>query len=147
MGSERTHTAAFKSFGVSPTNTGWSWSGRNEQTNTVVHTLWEESFREKGNTLIYERTHSQKDSRGRQRPAYNELTQNMNYALQHCGGVFKVIVARDTRRAFREWWPAPQLRMKIRTFNASTGLLIADAVAPTGASLSDIRPPTGSLHE
>lgn len=146
MRNKWTHTAAFELFGVKPKNTGWSWSGRNEQTNTVVHTLWEESFKEGGNTLLYERTHARVNSIGRRHPAYNELIENMNYARQHCGGEFKVIVARaeDKRvspRAIKECWPVAQLRMKIRTFDASTGLLVAEA---PGASLNDIRPRAGS---
>jgi hypothetical protein len=58
-------------------------------------------------------------------PAFNELVENMNYVRQHRGGEFKVIVARkDTRTnslKIKVCWPAPQLRMKIRTFDPTSG--------------------------
>ena len=133
MRNKWTHSTAFEFFGVKPKNPRWSWSGRNEQTKTVVHTLWQDSFKREGDTLMYERTHGLRNSATINKPAYNEFAENMEYARRDCNGEFNVIIARakDTKvnpRSIEECWPAPKLRMKIRSFDISTGLLVAEAL-------------------
>jgi hypothetical protein len=134
-----THSSAFKFFGVKPKNSRWSWSGRNEETHTVVHTLWQDGFRREGNTMISERTHGVVNSDDVRKPAYKEFVENMEYAQQHCNGEFRVIVAKaeDTTanpRKIKECWPKPELRMKIRSFDASTGRLVAEAPPQSAAA-------------
>lgn len=70
----------------------WSWSARNEATKTVVVTLWQDEFRRVDGRLLYSRPKEAAvaltSSLG-----HRELTDNLIWARDNCGGELKVIVA------------------------------------------------------
>jgi hypothetical protein len=87
-----THTACFEHFGTKPRNVNWSWSARNEETKTVAVTLWRHEFdKADDGTLIYER--GPVDTTQRVRPGHTELMGNLRYAIDHCDGIVKIIIA------------------------------------------------------
>lgn len=87
MAKGMSHTACFAHFGTVPKNVQWSWSARNEQTKTVVVTLWQHEF-VKG---VYER--GPLDPSKRIRNGHVELMENLRWALNHCSGRVHVIIA------------------------------------------------------
>ncbi|SDP77315.1 hypothetical protein SAMN05428967_3367 [Phyllobacterium sp. YR620] len=87
MTKRMSHTACFAHFGTTPRNVQWSWSARNEETKTVAVTLWQHEF-VKG---IYER--GPLDPTKRMRPGHPELMDNLKWALNHCEGRIRVIIA------------------------------------------------------
>ena len=88
---KHTHTSAFAHFGTSPRNVQWSWSARNEDTKTVVVTLWQDEFARKDGCTIYERPALHRQVRSRH--GYPEMMDNLTWAQAHCGGLLRVIVA------------------------------------------------------
>ena len=127
-----THEKAFAYFNVTPRNNQWSWSGRNEETQTVVLTIWQDGWRREGNKFVYERRH---DAGGTSKPGFKFFVDDMQWALEHCDGVFNVIMARAedvhaVPRKIAECWPRDKnLRMKIREFDPAIGFLAAETVA------------------
>jgi hypothetical protein len=125
------HKQCFEFFNAAPKNLRWSWSARNS--NNVVVTLWQDRFRrDDDGKLVYVRSHlSEKELN---KPAYAEMVENLEFSRRRCNGEFNVILARakDTEastRQIEECWPVPGLRMKVRSFNVTTGNLIAEALA------------------
>ena len=92
MAERMSHTACFEHFGTSPTNVNWSWSARNDDTKTVVVTLWRDEFA-KGEVgeLVYER--GRVDPAKSKKPGHRELMRNLRFALDECNGELKVIIA------------------------------------------------------
>lgn len=89
---KKSHTACFGHFGTKPRNVQWSWSARNEGTKTVVVTLWQDEFEwTPDGRRVYARGPIWEHSRVS--PGHNELMANMRWALDHCDGWVKVIVA------------------------------------------------------
>src|SRR5688572_15784430 len=86
------HTQAFAHFDTKPRNIQWSWSARSEDGKTVVVTLWQDLFSRMNGRLVYERP--QAHEHVRRRPGFSELMKNLAWARDHCGGKFKVIVAK-----------------------------------------------------
>ena len=96
MAKKITHTAAFAAFGTTPRNVNWSWSARNENTKTVVVTLWQDEF-------VYRATASgKKEARyaatrvwdaARKSNGMKEMFDNLQWALDNCDGVVRVIIA------------------------------------------------------
>jgi hypothetical protein len=126
--SKWTHRECFNHFGVSPRNVQWSWSARDGS--KVVHTLWADGFRRSGDSTIYEKLH--KPPEGSSSAAYNELCENMLYALEHCGGMLNVIMARVKNPTvwplkIASCWPV-DWKMKIREWNPDTGYLLCEQV-------------------
>jgi hypothetical protein len=126
VSSKWTHKACFNYYGCEPKNIQWSWSARDEQTNTVCHTLWAHKYKRESGDWIYRHVHISRS------PGYREFVENMRYAIGNCEGVFKVIWARAVDPAaqplsIKEPWPAVNLPngMKIIEFNEKSGLLVA----------------------
>jgi hypothetical protein len=123
------HKTAFDYFGVQPRNYRWSWSARNDT--SVVVTLWHDRFLcDDDGKLVYK---AKMPIGEENKPGWRELVENLEFAQQHCGGKFKMIlaVAEDVKakpRRIRECWPDPDKTLKIRSFDAKTGGLIADVL-------------------
>lgn len=120
MPSKHTHTSAFAAFGTKPRNIQWSWSARNEDTKTVVVTLWQDEF-SKG--MTYERPAAHRQVRSRH--GFPEMMSNMRWALDHADGLVRVIIAiaRDTTespRSIKECFPSP-LIMRVVELDEETG--------------------------
>ena len=126
-----THKKAFAEFGVTPRNVQWSWSGRNEETKTVVLTVWQDGWkRDDSGKLVYQRRH---DGGGTTKPGFKSFVDDMQWAIAHCDGLFSVIIAKavDPKavpRQIEECWPKPGMRMKIRDFDPETGFLTAETI-------------------
>jgi hypothetical protein len=120
-----THTQCFEHFGITPTNTQWSWSGRRD--GLVVYTFMAHCFADFGK---YAQQFSASD---RKRHGYRELVRNIEYALERCRGELSVIMAIPKDRnaepiKIRECWPV-DWKMKITYFNKDTGELRAERIA------------------
>jgi hypothetical protein len=129
-----THTEAFSHFGTTPRNVQWSWSARSDDGQTVVVTFWQDLFSRKDGRLLYERSAPQQHLR--RRPGFNELMENLAWARDHCGGRFKVIVAKakDVKadpRSIEECFPT-KMTMKLVEFDAATGAFVAEAEGSIG---------------
>lgn len=123
MAQKYTHTACFAHFGTKPRNVNWSWSARDEATNTVVVTLWQDEFVRQGERMIYERGAIWAQSR--QSPGHNEMMQNLRWALDHCDGWVKVIIAiakdRSAKpRSIRECFPS-KMQVKVTHLDETSG--------------------------
>ena len=87
-----THTAAFAHYGTKPSNIRNSWSAVNEETGTVVVTLWQDEFEGRPPHLVYDHPGydpNDPDSR----PGYAEMMRHLQWALEHCDGLVRTIVA------------------------------------------------------
>lgn len=118
------HTACFAHFGTKPKNVNWSWSARNEETKTVAVTLWQDEFAwSPDGRRVYERGPAWE--RSHTSPGHNELMENLRWALGHCDGWVKVIIAiaKDVNarpRSIRECSPT-KMQVKVTHLNEGTG--------------------------
>lgn len=102
----------------------WSWSARNEDTKTVVVTLWQDEFKRLDNRLVYERGPAWVEG-VRRRPGHTELMENLRWAIDHCDGYLKVIVAiaKDKNaipRSISECFPS-KIQLRVARLNETTG--------------------------
>ncbi|MGX9120316.1 hypothetical protein ACWTU6_27175 [Mesorhizobium sp. BHbsci] len=123
MAKKFNHTQSFAHFGTKPVNVNWSWSARNEDAKTVVVTLWQDEFSRKGNRRVYERGPIWANSRNS--PGHNEMMRNLRWALDHCDGWVKVIIARAKDknakpRSIDECFPSNML-VKVLSVDEASG--------------------------
>lgn len=125
-----THTQAFAHFGTKPKNTYWSWSARNEQTNIVVCTLWQDQFSRANGRLTYSMPRQGPRVWRRTSPGFNELMDNLAWALERCNGKLHVIIAipevSNGQIRIRECFPS-KLIMKLVHFDRDSGDFRAEA--------------------
>ncbi|HZP19693.1 MAG TPA: hypothetical protein VFB16_05735 [Bauldia sp.] len=117
------HTESFKHFGTTPRNINWSWSARNEDTKTVVLTLWQDRFKKEEGKLTY--IGPGLDASKRTSPGLPEMIQNLVWAREHCDGKFHVISAKpkDPKaqpRSIDECFPTKMV-MQLLELNEHTG--------------------------
>ena|ERR1700693_654643 len=130
MPRKHTHIECFEFFGTKPRNTYWSWSARNEESKVVVVTLWQDELKPRDGKLTYRREGYDPITPDR-RPGNKELLENLQWAMDHCDGKFKVIVAiavdpKAEPRSIRECFPHPKLTMRVMELNLSTGSFEAE---------------------
>ena len=118
-----THTQCFAHYGTKPTNIQWSWSAVNKKTKTAVLTCWDDGF----SNAAYRMDHPA------DKPAFKEFVEHMHYAQRHCDGVICVIMAkaqnaRSGNRKIIDCWPAPAVKLKIKSLDENTGRLVASVV-------------------
>ena len=123
------HTACFAHFGTKPTNVQWSWSARNEQTRTVVVTLWQDEFVKKDGKLVYERGPIWDASKARL--GHRELMRNLRWSLDNCDGWLKVIIAiaKDKHakpRSIAECFPT-KMQVKVAHLDEASGEFALEA--------------------
>jgi hypothetical protein len=131
MANKWTRTAAFRFFNTEPRNPNWSWSARSANGRTVVLTLWKHEFRGPAGNMVYARSdwgdwHQGKGSRF--------FLEDLTWALAHCGGGVRVIVAvRDLSASPRvrtaECYPRKNLVMRVMHVNLQTGAFTLEQVA------------------
>lgn len=119
-----THTACFAHFGAKPRNVQWSWSARNEETKTVVVTLWQDEFKNVDGKMIYERSAAWIEG-DRKRPGHTELMENLRWAVDNCAGWVNVIIAiaKDKHarpRSIAECFPW-KMKLRVTHLNEQTG--------------------------
>jgi hypothetical protein len=67
---------------------------------------------------------------GRNKPGNKERIENLIWAREHCGGLFRVVVvqAHEARpTSIAECWPAPNLVMKLTELDLDTGEFRAES--------------------
>ena len=128
-------TQSFRHFGVVRTNSRWSWSGRNADTQTVVLALWGDQFDWRATPVAYEQPAEDPTIKSWSlRPGNQERIENLLWARQHCAGRFRVVMltAKDRNASPREiadcfpkeaWW------MQITYIDENTGAFRAELVA------------------
>jgi hypothetical protein len=127
MAKKMTHTAAFKEFGTTPRNVNWSWSSRNEATKTVVVTLWQDEFDYRVGSSGKKEPHyaaTRVWDAARKSNGMKEMFDNLQWALDNCDGVVRVIMAKakDTTarpRSIAECFPW-SVRMRVTSVDHST---------------------------
>ena len=133
-----THTQCFEHFGTKPKNVNWSWSARNEDTKTVVVTLWQDEFTKTDDgRRIYER--GPIPSEVRPRHGHNELMKNLRWSLDHCDGWVKVIIAiaKDKQAKPRSIKECAPTKMQVRVIHldeASGAFAFEDVGWKTGTT-------------
>jgi hypothetical protein len=111
-----TKTEAFEYFRAKQKNPRWSWSARSEDGKTVVLTLWQDHFIDGGRKYL-----AQGITTIETRLGHLELMENLRWAIDHCDGVVRAVmaVAVDTKadpRSIAKCFPHPTLKMKIVKF-------------------------------
>ena len=118
--------AAFAHYGVKPKNPRWSWSARSEDGKIVVMTLWKDHFNFKTSPISYDDFGDEHLQKWVKRPGNIERIENLKWARDNCGGVFRVVVAvaKDVNadpRAIAESYPQDRLSMRLTELNEETG--------------------------
>lgn len=131
MAKKGTLTEAFAHFGAVPKNPRWSWSARSADGETVVITLWKDriSGHKQGRIEYNEGSHGDV-VKWMSRPGNRERLDNLLWAQDHCGGLFRVIiaVAKDVTASPREiadCYPQSKLNMRILSLDEETGIFHA----------------------
>jgi hypothetical protein len=121
---------SFAHFGVAPANPRWSWSARNLTSAIVVLVLWQDRFRVVNGRLVYvfDPSDSNPEAAGSSERLYN-----LQWAIDHCGGVVRIVVAiaKDVDakpRAIADCFPQRTLVMRIVYFDPQTGKFRLEAV-------------------
>lgn len=116
---------AFAYFGTKLTNVRWSWSARSDDGKTVVLSLWSDRFRWKDKPLRYDGRERVLPDDWMSRPGMLERLENLRWARDNCGGLFRVVLAiavdtnaepRDIATCFSKDWV-----MRITELNEETG--------------------------
>jgi hypothetical protein len=135
MPSKWTRTQAFRVYKTKPRNSSWSWSARSAE--TVVVTLWKDGFSGPAGKMTYER-HGHGDWKGN---GSKFLFEDLAWALAHCGGFVRVIVAVRDRSAFprvrmAECYPCKGLLMRVTHVDPVAGAFRLEQVVPTNEERS-----------
>jgi hypothetical protein len=131
MASKWSRIQAFRFLGAEPRNPFWSWSARSAD--TVVVTLWKEEFTGPAGRMTYERHGHGNWHKGNGNKFFFK---DLAWALAHCGGIVRVIVAVRDRSAFprvrmAECYPSKNLLMRVTHVDPVTGAFRLEQVAPT----------------
>jgi hypothetical protein len=131
MAKKWTHKACFEYFGTVPKNPRWSWSGRSPDGTVVSATFWQDQFEEHGR--VYRGRRRAGEQRWLESPGRAELLENLRWALDHCGGVLRIIIAiaKDKTaepRSISECFPQPALRMRLTHLDETTGDYVAERI-------------------
>src|SRR5262245_52773494 len=127
------HIACFDYFDTKPRNVRWSWSGRSADGKTVAVTLWQDRFEDSGMTYR-SRIHAG-DDQWLNSPGHSELLDNLEWALKHCSGEVRIILARplDPKaqpRSIESCFPHPKMRMRVVGLDRATGQFVLQQIQP-----------------
>ena len=128
---------AFRHFGAEKRNPRWSVSARSPDGRTVVLTLWKDRFDHSSRPMVYDRHYD--DPRERawiETPGSRERTENLLWARDNCGGLFRVVitVSKDTDaypRQIAECYPHEALVMRLTHLDTETGEFRAEQASET----------------
>jgi hypothetical protein len=131
MANKWTRTASFRFYNTEPLNHNWSWSARSA--GTVVVTLWKHEFAGPAGRMIYERRGFGDWHKGNGNKFFFE---DLAWALAHCGGIVRVIVAVRNWGAFprvrtAECYPSKKLLMRLTHLDPVAGAFKLEQVVPT----------------
>ena len=85
MTTKWTREEAFAHFGATPTNKRWSWSARGEE--VVAMSLWKDQLDFSSGRITYHGDWASSHKLGAK-----EGIENIAYALEHLGGIFRVVL-------------------------------------------------------
>lgn len=127
-----TKRAAFAHFGAVGKNDRWSWSARSPDGSVVVLTLWRDEFNYSTDPPTYS-SFGRKWASRENRPGNNERRDNLVWARDHCGGVFRAVIAVATDvtadpRKIASCAPSP-LRFRLLELDEVSGEFLAEVVA------------------
>jgi hypothetical protein len=131
---EWTKTEAFAEFGIVCKNTRQSWSGRSLDGSVVALTFWTDRFADfKARPIVYSDIGWGADEEKVNRFGNQERAENIQWAIDHCDSVVRVIMAKAkdpsaTPREQESIWPHKTLAMRITYFNPDTGEWAAASV-------------------
>jgi hypothetical protein len=130
---------AFKKAGVTAKNPRWSWSARSADGKVVVITLWKDLIDYKTRPISYSSFARENLSIWTNRPGNRERLENLRWARDHCGGLFRVVIttAKDINAEPREIQDAyyqPRMVMKLVDLNEVTGEFYAVNVEASGTA-------------
>jgi hypothetical protein len=137
MAKQWTKTESFAHFGATLTNVRWSWSARTPDGETVILALWSDRFSRMKTPMEYEeQATGDRTPEWVARPGNQERLRNLGWARDHCGGVFRVVMARakdttDDPREIADCFPKDSLFMRITYLNEETGQFGAVAIDRT----------------
>lgn len=125
MAKEWTLAEAFSEFGCVGKNQRWSWSARSRDGKTVALALWTDRFSRRVKPMSYQEA-TDDDPEWAGRPGNRERLENLQWAVDHCGGLFRVIMVRAENtdvdpRKIEECFPRPDLIMRVEDLNQDTG--------------------------
>ena len=135
MATKWTHVQAFLALGTIPLNRFWSWSARSVDGRTVAVTLWREQLRGLAGRMVCTRSDWGDWHQGNGSRAFFA---DLKWAVEHCGGIVRVVVAvRDPKALpqvrMAECYPCRNLYLRVVHFDRITGaftleqVVIADA--------------------
>lgn len=122
-------TEAFAHFGVSLTNTRWSWSGVSDDESTVALVLWQDGVKRHDGRYEY---HDQEDldAAWRKRAGHAERLRHLIHARDNLDGRFRAVIAkaadvdadpRDIASCHPQkgvWWRLSELDEETGAFSA-----------------------------
>lgn len=116
---------AFAKYGVAGKNQRWSWSARSSDGQTVVLTLWQDLVKLSEGVVYYD-TFGHRSEEWSDKPGNRERLENLIWARDKCGGLFRVIitVAADTDefpRRIASCFARPDWTMTLTDLNETTG--------------------------
>ena len=126
---------AFASFGAVAKNPRWSWSARSPDGKTVVINLWSDERYWLGPGRYREPGHD--DLLWAARPGNRDRLENLIWARNNCGHLFRVVITVGVAGAHSEiadCWPHPDLLMHIDELDEKTGAFEAHHVGNQAAS-------------
>lgn len=128
--------AAFAHFGAAGKNPRWSWSARSPDGATVVLTLWRDEFDYTTTPISYS-SFGHKVDLWLTRPGNRERLENLIWARDRCGGLFRVVitVAEDVNadpRKIASCAPQPRMIMRIVELDEATGEFRAELAGDAG---------------
>lgn len=126
-------TTAFGHFGITLTNTRWSWAGRSPDGARVALVLWQDGVKGRGGDFTYDDT-EHPDAEWRRRPGSGERTELLKHCRDYLGGQFSAVIAiaADTEadpRQIARCFPQKGVLWQLDSFDETTGAFSARVVA------------------
>jgi len=130
---------AFASFdGAAGRNQRWSWSARSADGSTVVIALWKDRFDYSSRPVSYGSVGQGAPPGWTKNPGNRERLENLKWARDHCGGLFRVVVieAADPNASPRQiasCHPLERITMRITDLDETTGEFRAEMLESVDA--------------
>jgi hypothetical protein len=130
-----TRTEAFRFYNTEPRNAHWSWSAKSEDEKTVAVTLWKNEFSGPAGQMKYEKSNIANWFDG---PGRRFFFEDLAWAVQHCGGLVRVIVVvRDETSTSEvrvaDCYPQKNLIMRVVQLDPDNGAFTLHQVVPPAA--------------
>ncbi len=125
---------AFADFGARAANPRWGWAAMSEDGKTIVLTLWADTIRRDGESVIYDvRARGDLDA-WRDRHGNRDRLRKLIQARDHCKGLFRAVhveavdTKSGTRRTRKRYEADDRLVMHLIDLDETTGEFLARSV-------------------